>query len=164
MFRLVIPSEKTLGKDLTNSKNGYMIKIMALQIKQFLDEIQTPIKKLTVSQLREREELWRALWSWTDEEVKRFVLMVGQQVRLMRRDYKGSIGELGQVKFEVKQLELNVIEKHYNYNDGKTYFEQKTILIPWSVVAWVEQIITSEVVDEEKPYEVEELPVEELVK
>ncbi|GAG61332.1 unnamed protein product, partial [marine sediment metagenome] len=103
---------------------------MALQSQQFLEEIQTPTKNFTKKQLQEREEFWRAVWSWIDDEVKRFVLRPGTLVRVMGRDYKGKVGELGAVKFEPREIEVIVYEKAYNYNDGKYYYERKTIPYP----------------------------------
>ncbi|MBW2562002.1 MAG: hypothetical protein JRE40_14275 [Deltaproteobacteria bacterium] len=120
--------------------------------------IQTPVNKFKLSELQEREEFWRALWSWIPEDVKYFVLRIGQLVRVVRRDYKGSIGELGEVKFEAKELELAVYEKQYNYNDGKYYYEKKVLKIPYSAVFWLEFINEQQLAEEVDAYEVEPIP------
>jgi len=120
---------------------------MDLEIKDFLDGIQTPTRKLGVRELRKREELWRVLWGWIDEEVKYFVLRAGGTFRVAKRDWKGVMGELGAVKFEVKELELAVYEKVYNYNDGKTYYEQKVMKIPGSAIVYYEHISSQELAE-----------------
>lgn len=131
----------------------------------FLDQMQTPASKLNIKQLREREEFWRALWSWIDEDIKYFILRVGTQVRVVRRDYKGSLGELGLVHFDPKELEVRVYEKTYNYNDGKYYYEDKTLKIPFGAITWLEFIGTSEKAEDIERFEVAPLAeVEEAAK
>ena len=117
---------------------------MGMEISAFLDGIQTPTAKMQVKELREREEYWRALWSWIDEEIKYYILRVGTQVRIVKRDYKGSVGELGAVKFKLDELEVNVYEKVYNYVDGKQYLESKTLKIPSGAIMMQEFIQDSE--------------------
>jgi len=136
---------------------------MALQAQDFLRGMQTPVSKFKLSELQEREEFWRALWSWIPEDVKYFVLRIGQLVRIVRRDYKGSIGELGEVKFEAKELELAVYEKQYNYNDGKYYYERKVIKIPYAAVMWLEFISEQQLAEEVDTYEIEPIPETETV-
>lgn len=123
----------------------------------FIDQMQTPPTKLTIKQLREREDFWRALWSWIDEDIKYFILRVGTQVRVMRRDYKGSLGELGLVHFEPKEIEVKVYEKVYNYNDGKYYYEDKTLKVPFGAITWLEFIAKSEKAEEIERFEVAQL-------
>lgn len=129
-------------------------------INQFLDEVQTPIKKLSLTQLRKREEMWRALWSWLDDEVKLWLIHAGSTVRVVRRDYKGTTGELGSVKFDLKRVDLYTYEKQYNYNDGKYYFERKTVELDGSYIAWWEFISEATEVSEVDTYEVESIPEE----
>jgi len=128
-----------------------------LTISQFLTEIQVPIKKLTISQLRQREEVWRALWGWTDDEVKHYLTHVGTTIRVLRRDYKGSVGELCQVKFAPKEIEIAVYEKQYNPTDGKYYFERKVMIIPAGAIAWQEFISETQLAEEVDVPEVEGL-------
>jgi len=126
----------------------------AMKMSDFIEGMQTPIKKFTVSQLREREATWRALWSWLDEEIKYYVLRVGQTVRILKRDYKGSLGELGAVKFSLAELEVHVFEKTYNYTDGKYYYEDKILKIPSGAIVMQEFISESQLADEVEKLEV----------
>jgi hypothetical protein len=125
---------------------------MEQNISEFVEGMQTPINKMTVSQLREREAIWRALWSWVGEEIKYYVLRVGSTVRVVKRDYKGSVGELGAVKFTLSEIELHVYEKLYNQTDGKYYYEDKIVKIPSGAIVMQEFISESTLATEvEKP-------------
>jgi len=133
---------------------------MEYKIQEFIGGIQTPIKKLSLSELRDREETWRALWSWIPEDVKYLIYRIGSQVRIMRRDYKGSLGELGEIKFEVKEYEIVVYEKRYNENDGKFWLEHKVIKIPSGTVMMLEFMLDRELAEVEPPPEL--VPLEEV--
>jgi len=132
---------------------------MEVEIAQFMERMKTPVKKLGIRELQRREETWRALWSWLDDESKFLILRVGSIVRVVRRDYRGVVGELGQVKLEPREYEVTVYEKVYNQNDGKYYYESKVVLIPNSAVMWREFITEQEQVEEEERYAV--APIEE---
>lgn len=112
----------------------------SLTLKEFTDGIQTPINKLSLKQLREREEFWRALWGWIPDEVKYYVYRVGQLVRVYLRNYQGHLGELGAVKFDCAELELEVYEKHWDETTGKYIYEQKTLKVPYGAVMWLETV------------------------
>lgn len=138
---------------------------MEASISQFIEEMKAPPGKLGVKKLREREVIWRALWSWLNDEAKFDLLRIGSMVRMVRRDYKGVLGELGQIKFEPSIYEVTVYEKVYNYNDGKYYYESKVIQIPASAIMWKEYVTEQELVEEaEEPslqsLEEEGVPVE----
>jgi len=109
-------------------------------VSDFVEQMKTPTNKFTLKELREREDVWRGLWSWIPEDVKYLLYRIGTQVRILRRDYKGSLGELGEIRFEPKEYEISVFEKHYNETDGKYYYEKKVIKIPSSAVMMLEFI------------------------
>ena len=135
---------------------------MEASISQFIEELKTPINKMTIKKLRQREEIWRALWSWLGDDVKYFLLRIGSMVRILRRDYKGSLGELGEVKFVPAEFEVAVYEKRYNETDGKYYFERKVIKIPQSAVMMMEFISEQQLAEEVDKYEVQPLEEEAL--
>ena len=120
-------------------------------IANFIERMKTPINKMGVKELREREASWRALWSWIPDNVKYLVYRIGSDVRILRRDYKGSVGELGAISLEVSQYEVTVYAKQYNETDGKFYFETKTLLIPSGAVMMLEFIHEREPVEEAVP-------------
>lgn len=127
---------------------------MEQQISEFIEGIQTPVKKLGIKELRSREQTWRALWSWIDDEIKYYIIRVGTVVRIVKRDYKGTVGVLGAVKFSISQIELTVKEKSYNYNDGKYYYEDKVVLIPSGSIMIQEFISSSQLASEVEKLEV----------
>ena len=132
---------------------------MEASISQFIEELKTPIKSMSVKKLREREEIWRALWSWLSDDVKYFLLRIGSVVRIARRDYKSSTGELGEVKFVPSEFEVATYEKRYNETDGKYYYETKVIKIPAGGVLWLEFISEQQSAEDVDQYEV--APIEE---
>lgn len=132
---------------------------MESSIQDFLTGMQTPTKKLTITELREREAIWRTLWGWIPDEVKYYVLRVGSTIRVVKRDYKGSLGELGKVDFKLDEIELVVYEKSYNPMDGKYYYEKKVCKIPAGTIMMQEFILDSAPADEVEQPEV--MPVEE---
>lgn len=119
--------------------------------------MQTPTKKLSVTNLRAREEMWRILWGWIDEDVKKFVKVAGTTVRIMQLNYMGKVGELGQVKFEPKEIEVIIYEKVYDPTGNKYFYEQKIIQYPWNKIAWIETILESIPAEEVEKVAVEAL-------
>lgn len=130
---------------------------MGMTLQQFQEGMQTPTNKLSLQQLREREDYWRALWSWVPDEVKYYLYRVGQIVRVYLRTYKGTMGELGAVKFDPSELELEVYEKHYDESKGKYFYEQKTLKLPFSAVMYLETITDSQEADQVEIPEIEGL-------
>ena len=133
---------------------------MEAYISQFIEEMKTSPGKLGVKKLREREVIWRALWSWLNDEAKFDLLRIGSMVRMVRRDYKGVLGELGQIKFVAESYEITVYEKVYNYNDGKYYYESKVVQIPAGAIMWKEYVTEQELATEVEEYAVQALEEE----
>ena len=125
---------------------------MESSIADFIERMKVPSKKLSLTELRHREETWRALWSWIPDDVKYLIYRIGSTVRLVRRDYKGSFGELGAIKFTPSEYELAVYEKHYSENDGKWYYETKVMRIPSGAVMMLEFVQERQLAEDvEKP-------------
>jgi hypothetical protein len=137
---------------MAKRKSHKIVEIKSLTVNEFETLLQVPIAELTVEQMQSLEQMWRTLWGWTDDTVKRFLFRIGTTIRLMRRDYKGNIGELGQVKFEPIQLEIATYEKSYNMTDGKYYYERKVVIYPYTTIGWIEEVI------EQRPAEEVEIP------
>ena len=127
-------------------------------LQKFQDGLQTPLAKLSKVELLQREEFWRALWSWIPDEVKYYVYRIGSIVRVYLRTYRGTMGELGAVKFAPTELELFVYEKHYDESKGKYFYETKTLKIPYVQLLYLEVIHESEEVDTVNVPEVESIP------
>lgn len=133
---------------------------MKMTLQEFLAEIRIPPEKLSVRKLREREKMWRILWDWTDETVKKYLVRIGSDIRVVQRNYMPKLGELGQVHFEPSKIEIAVYEKQYNYNDGKYYYERKIVEYPYQAIMWIEGIIEQTPAEEVEQYEVEPIPEE----
>jgi len=151
-------SKEQMRKVLTFYEKGSNILLMkGLTLQQFQEGFKTPVGKLSKRELLEREEFWRALWSWIPDEVKYYIYRVGQLVRVYLRNYKGSVGELGSVKFDCAELELEVYEKVWNETTGKYIYEQKTLKLPYSAVMWLETITEQTEADQVEVPEVQGL-------
>lgn len=109
--------------------------------------MKTPTHKICKADLQQREEFWRALWSWIPDEVKYYVYRIGSIVRVYLRTYRGTMGELGAVKFKPEEVELFVYEKHFDENKGKYFYETKTLKIPYAMLLYLEVIHESEEVE-----------------
>ena len=132
---------------------------MEASISQFVEEMKAPIKSMSITKLREREEIWRALWSWIGDDVKYFVLRVGTQVRAIRRDYKGSLGELGEEKFVPSEFNIATYEKRFSQTYGKYFYETKVQKIPAAAIMYFEFVSEQESAEEVEKYEIQ--PIEE---
>ena len=132
--------------------------IPPLTLDKFQEGLTTPLHKLSKLDLLQREEFWRALWSWIPDEVKYYVYRIGSIVRVYLRTYRGTMGELGAVKFAPTELELFVYEKHYDESKGKYFYETKTLKIPYVQLLYLEVIHESEEVDTVNVPEVESIP------
>ena len=102
------------------------------------------------------------MWSWLGDDVKYFLLRIGSTVRAVRRDYRGSTGELGEVKFIPHEFEIATYEKRYNETDGKYYYETKVVKIPAAAVMFFEFISEQELAEEVDHYEIKSLEEEGL--
>jgi len=122
---------------------------MESQIQQFIEEMKTPTGKLSVTKLRQREELWRSLFNWLDEEVKYYLFRTGSLIRLVGRDYKGRLGELGAIKWKIDEMDVMVEEKQFDYTAGKYIMETKVLKISDSVIAWKEFILSQANVEDD---------------
>lgn len=125
-------------------KRSIILGMKELTLKEFQDGMQIPITKLSKAELQAREDFWRAIWSWVDDSVKYYLYRVGQNVRVYMRTYRGKMGELGSVKFDMAELELEVYEKFFDEGAGKFFYEQKTIKVPASAVLWLETVTERE--------------------
>ena len=134
---------------------------MELGIVDFLRDIETPTKRLTITQLREREDFWRSLWSYTPDEVKFYLKRIGTIVRVVKRDYKGQVGLLSEFKFNLSEVELVVEEKFYNSSEGRYYNEKKVTRIPASTIMLQEFILDSTPSDEADELAVMPIPDDE---
>lgn len=98
-----------------------------LSPKALLGKEWRPIKSLGVKQLRSELEAWRSLSTWIDDVTRYYLSNMGQMVRIVRRDYKGYLGDFLGAKFILDEVEVGVYDKVYDQNLGR-YFQEKKII------------------------------------
>lgn len=98
------------------------------------------IQNMPKDELRQECESWRALSSWLTDELKYYLGHIGHTARIIRRDYKGYLGEFMQPKFTLESLEIRCYEKVYDQSTGKYYHEVKVVQVPMGSVMYLEFI------------------------
>ena len=112
------------------------------------DDKWTPTKDLTKQELVDEVEKWRALWSWTHEDVQYMLQRVGRQIRIVTRSNVGHLGTLLQPKFILSELEVGLTEKQYDPNTGNYFVERKILKIPASAISMMELVEERKVFEE----------------
>ena len=107
------------------------------------------LETMSLEELKKECKIWRNLWSWLPDNVKYMLLSTGKLCRVVRRDYHGFKGFLGQCYWELKEIEIEVKEKIYSYEEGKYYLEEKVVKIPVTNVVNIEFISDLMEMDEE---------------
>jgi len=113
-----------------------------------LDNGLRPLGSLSKEELRQECKGWRNLWQWLPEDCKYYLLRIGTPTRIVTRQYRGYLGVLGQPHFEVSELEVNVVSKEYNSEDGRYYWETKTLRLPVGAIAHIEFLSEREEAEE----------------
>lgn len=102
------------------------------------------IKKMTKQELQQEVQLWRNLWNWTPSEVKYYLARTGGTMGLTMRNYKRYLGILLETHWDLKEIELGVYDKAYDYTDGQYYFERKVIKVGANAILDVQWIAERE--------------------
>jgi len=110
----------------------------------FAQDRWTDVKKMSVSQLRDEVGQWRELWRWLHDDTKYYLSKIGQECRVVMRNYQGHLGVMLSPIFDLKYIELGTDEKTYDQKDGKYYFEKKTMRIPAGMILDIEYITERE--------------------
>ncbi len=114
-----------------------------------------PLKDMTKEELIEELDTYRNLWTWVEEDLKWWLCHIRYHCRLVRRDYKGLEGVLGQCHFELKAIDIDVRSEDYDYFKNEVKIEQKTITIP------VNQLIDWEMIHEQEVTPMEDSPLQQ---
>ena len=85
------------------------------------------IKKMSKVELLAELEMWRNLWQWTPNEVKYYIVRVGQQIGVTMRNNKRYLGTLLETHWTIDELEIGTYDKVYDLVDGQYYFERKIV-------------------------------------
>lgn len=104
----------------------------------------TPLSEMTEGELRQEVARWRRMWTWVPEDCKYYLARVGSLVRVINRSNKGYVGIMLQPHFELTEIEVEVENTEYNYEDGKRYLEDKVLRIPKNQLVHMEFIASQE--------------------
>ena len=101
--------------------------------------------------------MWRNMWGWVPYGIKEFLVHSGQQVGVVRRDYRRWLGVLLSTEWELKSLDIGTAEKVYDSETGKYFFEKKIVKLQTGQIIgfeWIsERIVEDELVKEEEKNE-----------
>jgi len=92
---------------------------------EFLSLPQLPTEEMSLDTLRAEVKVWRSIWSWIHPEVQYWVRHCGEPVRLQTRFGKNMDGVLGVATFNLSALDIEWIERYYDYGKKKATYEVK---------------------------------------
>jgi len=98
------------------------------------------LSKMKQKDLKQECQMWRNVWGWVPPEVKYYVARVGQDVGITMRNYKRYLGVLVDSHWDLKSLELGVIDKVYDSVNDQTYYEKKIVIITTSSIMDIQWI------------------------
>lgn len=128
----------------------------------FYETPYTPAKDMSRSEVEDELQKWRNLWTWVEADVQWWLTHVGRPCRVVRRDYHSIVGTFGQPHFKLAEIEVNTLEREYNYVKGIATYETKTVVIGLGAIVDYELIEGSESVYEDISGNVVE-PKEDLI-
>jgi len=117
------------------------------------------VNEMSKEELKEEVIAHRKLWDWVDDQVKWWIARTGMQVGVTRRDYKRFIGYIMGVKFDVKEIEVEVAEKVYDQNAGGYFWERKVVKLPYSSIFQMDWIFEREEYVEKKEEPLSDLEI-----
>jgi len=109
-----------------------------------------PLKSLSRPELEQEVERWRNLWTWNEELLQYWLTKVRSPIKVKMRNFASVDGLLGQPRFELKSIDIDTIERIYNYARGEATYETKTVTIPINQLIDIAFIHAKDVVRE--PY------------
>lgn len=109
------------------------------------EKIQKPTKEMSKDELISELTVYRSLFTWCDDELKYWLTHIRQEYHVIRRDYKDIYGLLGQPHFDLRAIDMDVVERIYKYSTGEATYETKTVTIPMSQVVDFELSLGKEV-------------------
>jgi len=88
-----------------------------------------PLDTLSKAELQDETQRWRNIWSWLEPETQRWLTSINREVAVTKRNYKLIQGLLGQPRFELVSIDVEWVERIYNYGRGEATYEHKTTTI-----------------------------------
>lgn len=107
-------------------------------------------KKRTRKQLIDEVTLWRAISSYLSDDVRYYLSHIGDTCRVVRRDYKGFLGDFIGAKFNIESVDVGVWERAFDPSDSKYYWERKTMRFTQGAMMNLEFIVERKEAESEK--------------
>lgn len=128
----------------------------------FIDIFDKPkkdVKTMSKDELIDELQSYRNLLSWFDDDLRYWFGHIRQVFHVIRRDYKDIFGLLGQPHFKLEGVDMDVVERIYNFSKAIATYETKTVTIPMSQVVDYELSLGKE----EVPEQMDGTPIEEAI-
>ena len=88
-----------------------------------------PIDTMTNEELQDEVQRWRNIWTWLEPETQKWLTDINKEVSVTKRNYKVIQGIMGQPHFELVSIDVEWVERIYNYSKGEATYEHKTTTI-----------------------------------
>ena len=88
-----------------------------------------PLDTLSNEELLDEIQRWRNIWTWLEPETQKWLTDINKEVAVTKRNYKVIQGLLGQPHFELASIDVEWVERIYNYGKGEATYEYKTTTI-----------------------------------
>lgn len=109
-------------------------------VREFLEVARGPVAELSQDDLISEVEGWRMVFGMLPREVLEWMARLYGEVRFTKRNYQGSVGVLLGFKMEATEFTIGLRESGFDALKGVRVIEDKTLVIPASVVAYAEFI------------------------
>ena len=93
-------------------------------------DIKANLEKMTAKQLRRECANWRKVWDYLDDDIKSFLMQIGQDVLIFKRDGKGFEGSYGRPICTVIAHEFETVERLHSTYHKKILLYRTTSRIP----------------------------------
>lgn len=88
-----------------------------------------PLDTLNKEELQDEVQRWRNIWTWLEADNQFWLTSINQEVSVTKRNYKNIQGILKQPHFELVSIDVEWVERIYNYAMGEATYEYKTTTI-----------------------------------
>ncbi|GAI81065.1 unnamed protein product [marine sediment metagenome] len=121
-----------------------------------------PLEALSKAELQDETQRWRNVWTWLEPETQKWLTDINKEVSVTKRNYKVIQGLMGQPHFELVSIDVEWVERIYNYSRGEATYEHKTTTVKLSEMNDFSFIHGKEVKSEQYDGKPPELTDEEL--
>ena len=88
-----------------------------------------PLENMSGAEKDDEVQRWRNIWTWLEAETQFWLTSINKEVAATKRNYQKIQGILGQPHFELVSIDIEWVERIYNYGKGEATYEHKTTTI-----------------------------------